>query len=522
MLCTTTPFITPLPFFDYADLYHSPDGDSMVSPFDDDDYVIARGKVDAFRENFKVLLGEGNYESAAKLVLLRWEEQEVEDSQNISIDKEVILVDMKSTEYFTKALDKLYPFMKGFFKEMVNLDKMTTLAHVIEEDDVDRLAFFLKEFEIPEEDYYDLLAIAISYLASECLEHVLSLRDHWVMTPILYYGWVTMNLGVPKADICAKRIAMHLLPKEVKDQLRPEDPTPYPMDSPKEMFEQLASEQSVNSFQNCMNFFLCTPTMKHWLENDLLEKKELDKIPTLLQVRFCDILLAKQPRNIQDGGRKLYFTWALKADPFANFETSYKFEQPYTYTDQLSDFTECLLSRHPHMEKRDKVRSLVASLALLDRPTEGMAKRGKELKGKRLILRMLELPWAEMMEDQEEDLVSGTLLDNWEERMPAKLVPVFKHDDFISGYSAEAWLDKCDVVGEHKGEKLSHLGEALLQLPSDSSYFLEALQEGGIIYQQRKQYWAWINERKSIYRDHYLASITHLKEYKTYELRPNR
>lgn len=468
------------------------------------------------REKLKFLLENKEYEGFATYELESWEAQEPVDED----EPEKVLNIMKETEDYPQVLTQIFPFMEQFFQGMAVADKVRALSFLIEEDQVELLERFLTKLELPKENYMDLLELSVAFLALDCMDFLFSLEHDWSLTPAIYYGWVTQNLGVPKGDACARRIAMHFLSKEGKNKLRPEDATPYPMNRPVEILKGMSDGMSDQSFfADYMSFFLCTPLMKHWIEHDLVETRELNKIPQILQNHVHHLLLADYRLLLEENNQpKLHFYWSAGEGAFNTIYDSYHFLQPVSTYEQLANITECLVEHHPNMLKRDKVRAVIASMALVDRPTEAMLKRAEKLTGKRLIIQDFHLPWVEKGPFQTEELIQNDFLDHWEERMPKKLKLAFKHNDYLSGISVVPWLEHCEVVGEPKGDRLSALAEAVAGLPCDSPCFLEALKEGGIIYQQREKYWEWINERKNHLRSHYLASIIHLKERKIYEL----
>lgn len=441
-----------------------------------------------------------------------------EEARNRNVFKEIlkVLTELKEP---TEAIDQIYPLLRDLFLNMGQYEQFQLVKYYIMEDQPERVDFFLKDMKIPKENYQYYLHFAVGIQALECVDYFFSLKQQWNMTGELYIGWVIQNLGVPKVDACAKKIALHFLPKEVKDKLRPRDAIPYPMEAPMDLFRQTRPVAEHKGYSDaCLEFFLCTPLMHHWLEHDLLDKKDVNKIPSLLANRFHNLVIGEG--WLEPAREKLRLVLSMmnmEVNSVYYFSQQELFAPESTYED-VAQCTEQLILRYPTMIKREKVRSLVASQALVDVPHGAMVKRAKELTGRRLILRDLTLPWMEVMPDQEGSLVEFSLFDHWEERMPPKLVPAFKHSDFLLGLNVECWLERCEVVGECKDCELSTLGQALLQLSCDNAVFLESLTVGGILYEQKDKYWEWMNVRKNELRGHYLVSITHLKEVKNYEL----
>lgn len=483
----------------------------------DDSYSEANRKKEEHREKMKSFLEAEEYEAFALC-----EEEYIKDFDPFDIkDGEAVLNVINETEAFGEIFTRVFPYMTDFFLEMEVDEKIRALSYLIKDDEADLFMCYLEKLDVPTDRYMDLLQISVAYLATDCMERLFALEYDWILSPCIYYGWVTQNLGVPKADSCARQIAMHFLPKEVKDALRPEDPTPYPMHNPKSMFAELAFfGTSKEFFLDYIAFFLSTPVMNHWIKNDLLEKFELNQLPEILEKGFHEavVTMGGGMRGEENGGKTLGFSWYVEDIGFNTYYDSYAFKQTFPHYENLANVMECVLETYPDMIKKESVRSVVASMALVDRPTEAMLKRAANFTGKRLIIKDLLLPWFDWSPCQDRQLVEGDLFSRWEERMPKKLKPAFKHNDFSISLDVESWLEKCEVVGAPKGDSVTTLALSLIMLPCDSPCFLEALQEGGILHQQREKYWEWINVRKSDHRGHYLASITHLKESKTYEL----
>lgn len=492
---------------------------------------------DKLQEELLALANEGKYEEYLEKVREGGEEVSLMEA------KERFIVTSLTCKKPHILLENIYPHLypeeyeKEFSEEGLHLeaegtDLLCTLMDraVIFDDEV-LMEWLVNHSAILEDSDEGLqyssqvyLDYAIIENSLKCMKYLLSLDKDWNITPWIFFMWSLQNTGYPHLNSCIAELGAYFLPKEEGEQVSPHEYFRYPTDIPFEKLYDMAL-CSTNSYNNVIDEFIefhaCSPFMKHCIEYKLLGKKEIDLLIKRLEKNITSVLCGRELNEVRISFLNPRLTGNFELQDMSPLE--YKF-YPDFYQDSVL-MLDSLLTHYPKIIQRQRVRSLVAALALVDDPYPSMLERVQNFRGKHLVIANYDLPWFEDGVLKNANYISHTLFYNWERRMPKGMKPGIAHSKpIICPIFDEVeidlflWLQYCDVVGNPPKSKVSEIGMELLKFPCDSPLFVGALQENGILHREKKNYMKVISERRHEFRSHYLLSISLLKEEKTYEL----
>lgn len=384
------------------------------------------------------------------------------------------------------------------------------LLFFIERDDVTSLIDLLDHFQMPTCYYDDFVHYAASHLALDCLRHLFSLDHSYKLTPELYYSWALFGLGAlnedEKVDECARIIAEKFTQEEGGE------PTPYPHSVPVYL-------RDMDYFQ----LFLGTPFLEYHLHHDILH--ELLWLPCLEHLSLAFYRELRPGGHIPHDGCKEVSGAShdtISCSPWLHHcccvSPLYPSKLPHIHYQEIAHFLNALLDKFPHFIKRQKARSLLVALALVDDPCPTILARAQALTGKQLVLDDLDFPWFEPMEGQNTSLLQHSFYCHWTERLPSRLSPVFRYSAFEARHALEGLLTHSRPIGTPPKHYLSTLGEAIFELPEDHPLFDAALAEGGLLHKELNNFLIWLDYKRSTHRSRYLKAISTLEGGNDYEL----
>lgn len=376
--------------------------------------------------------------------------------------------------------------------------------------------------------YFDC---AVLQKATSCLKYLLTLDFSWEFSASVAFLLAQNGMGDDSVNDCVALLAEHFLFDEnAVFKHSPFDQKPKRVSFEKDVtfasnipfsilygLEKFYTGDTKNFRENCFKFYHLSPFMKHCIQYNLLEKTEIDSLIALLERNIYYYL-----KGVRFSPREITLTLDNRGD---ETWTKLKFHFPVDPFEKGVEMLDFLLNQNPKLIQRKGVRALVAVLALLDEPHPSMVARVQKMTGKHLVITDYSLPWFTGQEARRETLIGDCLFRNWEKVIPNKLKPAITHSQAVICdifneplVSVTDLLTHCEVLGNPPKNRLSELGESLLQLPCDHPIFLKALEPEGILYKEKEHYLDKLNEDKYKYHSHYLLTISLFKEEKSYAL----
>lgn len=401
------------------------------------------------------------------------------------------------------------------------------------EDNAELLQWLVGHSNLLEKNHQYYLDCVVLEQSYNCIKFLLSLDIKWELSPPVYFLWSQKNFCLPLLDGCVEVLEEYFLPKQTKKNKKNKQETTAEssLTYPKLPFKKLlklkkydtSSQPPKDFIEILMNYYACTPFMRHCIVHELLTKSQIEHLVNSLEKAVYETmreLFTIMPELT------LYAPRLLATGMFQELA-------PLTFThfqDSPAKTLDVLLTHHPELIEQKSVRCMVTILALTEEPMEAMVERAKNLTGEQLEITYQNLPWFYPLFQQNTCAVPEFLYTNWEKVMPKQIKPVISYsnlsfDELFQIYDMldteehlVAWLEHCEVVGDIPTDELSALGCQLLELPCDHPTFLKSLQPGGVLFQEKKLYLEKLFKEKDNYYAHYLLSLALCKEEKSYEL----
>ncbi len=321
---------------------------------------------------------------------------------------------------------------------------------------------------------------AISCGALPCVERLLQESYPWKLTETIQHHWAKLHSGNVALDACIRAI----VPYFMDETLQPDQETPF--------HPALTWSHTCSPGTDALT--------AHLLETAPFSAKKL--------IHFYEE--ASTPFS----AKKLIHFYEEASTPFSDATC----DEAWTFP-ALEARMDMLIRHRPELLKTRNARCLLAYLALQDNPTETTLYWAQHLGGKQLRLDALPyLFWDKLLGD------AFTTL--WKSRFPPALKPTTdRHlypcvDDWSVFFDCRPWLKACQITGSITEPYMSNLAYNILLLPPTDPYFLQALQPGGVLYDESAQLLNELHTSSNMKIDlnQRLVILTHLKGGKTYDL----
>ena len=370
------------------------------------------------------------------------------------------------------------------------------LEEAVEKDRADVLEWLRQTFFPSEDALQGILEMALLGGALSCVESLLPKKERWEASKPILMGWASQYTGNPTFDACVAAMAPYFL----CDPQCKEDKTPY---------HPMITMNLAVQYPKCVS--ACSPCVNYLIARGDLSPKELDReidCLSMITTALMDVSpVTPMPNATVQVGRH---------------STHMRLDLPEPTYAQVATTLDALLTHYPQVLKKWKARSLVAALALVERPQPLMLAWAQRLTGKNLVIMDYGMPWIDrerwLPSFEEGKVYENNLLSRWEERMPKGLSPVISVSNFPRHADCKDFLAVCKVVGQPPADELSCLARAILDLESDDPCFLQAIAPGGVLHRERTNYLNWLAEEGTDHRAHYLTTLTQFKEGKSYDL----